>query len=69
MMQKPRLVITASALQELQDRILAQYYNSSKHYKYNDVMAQYSSLVRGGNAENSGGEVLVPPAVEYQLAK
>ena len=45
MMQKPRLVITKTALMELQSRILAQYHHSNKHYKYNHIMNNYQALV------------------------
>ena len=63
-MRKPKLVITASGLLELQERILAQYYGGNKLYKYNNVMSQYSELVKDGEAIHGSA----PPKTEYVLA-
>eukprot|EP01006_Ploeotia_vitrea_P066553 TRINITY_DN95208_c0_g1_i1.p1 TRINITY_DN95208_c0_g1~~TRINITY_DN95208_c0_g1_i1.p1 ORF type:complete len:327 (-),score=-28.39 TRINITY_DN95208_c0_g1_i1:68-1048(-) len=60
LMQKPKLVITASALEELQERIISQYHHTGKHYKYNNVMLNYTEIA--GKVEP------IVPEKKYELA-
>ena len=62
LMQKPRLVITKAALEELQARVLAQYHHGNKHYKYNSIMNHYNTLVT-----QSAEDTVVKPV--YVLAE
>lgn len=48
LMQKPRLVITAPALMQLQQRVLAQHRCTGRRAKYSSAMAQYQQLVEAG---------------------
>ena len=63
-MQKPRLVITASGLHDLQSRILNQYYNTGKVVKYASALTQYQSMVDAGSINM---DIITPKPLELAL--
>lgn len=69
MMQKPRLVITRSALGQLQDRVLAQYFNTGRVVKYGRMLDHYRDLVTDGEKQQQQQDQPAIGEEKYALAQ